>query len=336
MTCPATRLRPKTRGSGAPSLDPMTRKRSTRPVSTGAEPSPSSRWSSAGPTIAPAALPSASGRARRSIRRRRRPAPSRQQTATASPSAYSCRESGRPRRSAATRPASAAIPPRRARNRHGSAWRARAATARGCPRAWRRRRRACAAPRCPPAAPPLPEPRPDAARPPPAGPPSGSAPTSRAYSSAPPPAPARAARANPAQEAQAVGSGPPAARLVPVGRADPGPRPRDDPSPRAPQVCCRLAPSWIAPFLGIGRHPVVARDVREAAEIEEVVELRPAGLGALVAAGDDAEPVARRGPAPRLLPERRAVRAPGPGRSDLIAADLAGVGARRARSAPHA
>ena len=58
ISCPATRTRPKTRAIGAPSLDPITRNRSTRPVSTGSEPVPSSRWSIAAPSVAPIALPS--------------------------------------------------------------------------------------------------------------------------------------------------------------------------------------------------------------------------------------------------------------------------------------
>ena len=59
MICPASRHRPNTRGSAEPSLDAMTRKRSTLPVSTGADPAPRMRWSIAVPSSAPAALPSA-------------------------------------------------------------------------------------------------------------------------------------------------------------------------------------------------------------------------------------------------------------------------------------
>ena len=88
ISCPASRTRPKTRAIGAPSLDPITRNRSTRPVSTGSEPVPSSRWSIAEPSVAPIALPSTAvpepGDARRRARRR---APSRRRTTAAWPSA---------------------------------------------------------------------------------------------------------------------------------------------------------------------------------------------------------------------------------------------------------
>ena len=57
MTDPATRMRPQTRGMAAPSEAPTSRKRSILPLSTTCEPSPSSFWSIARPTVTPTARP---------------------------------------------------------------------------------------------------------------------------------------------------------------------------------------------------------------------------------------------------------------------------------------
>jgi hypothetical protein len=58
MTCPPTRMRPKTRAIGAPSPAPVKRNRSTRPCSTGSDPDASRRWSITRPIVAPTARPS--------------------------------------------------------------------------------------------------------------------------------------------------------------------------------------------------------------------------------------------------------------------------------------
>ena len=301
-----------------------------RPVSTGADPSPSSRWSIAEPRIAPP--PCRAPAASPAIEPPRAP-PSAAPAAdrTASPSLASvgkAKDAGDPprpgrrqRRFDHAMPGigmdSVACPP---------------PTAPGCRHAWRRRlphaehqhvagarRAAATGSRCRPAA------AEQLLR-------RGSAPTSRGCRPAPSPAPARAARAR--RRAAARGNRCPrrgsspgagmACRSSARARATIA-------SPRRPQLLQARA-VMDRPVLRIGRHPVVARDMRKAAEIEEVVELRPAGLRALVASRDDPEAIARRGPARPAACQRRARAPPGRRRSALTCRP-AGVRAARARSA---
>ena len=104
-----------------------------------------------------------------------------------------------------------------------------------------------------------------------------------------------------AQKPEAVAADALERGLMAIGRADPAARRGDDvfrdSSEQAPAVHARLALQREA------QDEIVARHVREAAEIRDVGEFRAAGGKALVAAGGDAEGVADDDRARGALPE---------------------------------